>query len=243
MSKDTLVCKPGMPWTKAIDVPELSSAFPIVPPPIPKYASSAKVIESIENHIITSDPHPAVDLGLSVLWADRNIGADNPWDYGDYFAWGETKPKPRFDWDNYKYVNGNYDKLTKYCNKKEYGNNGFNDRNQILLPEDDAATANWHGEWRMPTIEEFEELRTNCKWNWTENYNEKKGYIVSGNGNKIFLPAAFAAGSGGFFWSSSLYLDYPAYARSLDFNSDYVSSDFYRDRFDGLSVRAVRRKN
>ena len=209
-----------------------------------------RVIQTPQKPIYTSssDPHPAIDLGLSVLWADRNIGSDNPWDYGDYFAWGETKPKPRFDWDNYKYANGDYNKLTKYCNKKEYGNNGFTDRNQILLPEDDAATANWHGEWRMPTIEEFEELRTNCKWDWTKNYNGKKGYIVSGNGNQIFLPAAGwrsdtldGSGSYGVFWSSSLGLDYPTNARDLGFLSGDVGTGNYY-RCDGLSVRAVRRK-
>ena len=203
------------------------------------------VIQTPQKPIYTSssDPHPAVDLGLSVLWADRNIGADNPWNYGGYFAWGETKPKPQFAWDNYKYANGNYDKLTKYCNKREYGNNGFTDRNQILLPEDDAATANWHGEWRMPTIEEFEELRKKCKWNWTENYNGEKGYIVSGNGNKIFLPAAFGAGSDGDFWSSSLDLDLPNDARYLDFIAGDVYTDNYGYRYYGLSGRAVRRKN
>ena len=249
LPKTTLVWKKGMSdWAQADTIPELKSLFPVEPPPIPKFASSAKVIESVENHIITPDLHSAVDLGLSVLWADRNIGADNPWDYGGYFAWGETKPKPQFAWDNYKYANGNYDKLTKYCNKKEYGNNGFTDRNQILLPEDDAATANWHGEWRMPTIEEFEELRTNCKWDWTKNYNGKKGYIVSGNGNQIFLPAAGwrsdtldGSGSYGVFWSSSLGLDYPTNARDLGFLSGDVGTGNYY-RCDGLSVRAVRRK-
>ena len=150
--------------------------------------------------------------------------------------------KSQFAWDNYKYANGDYNKLTKYCNKKEYGNNGFTDRNQILLPEDDAATANWHGEWRMPTIEEFEELRKKCKWNWTANYNGKKGYFVSGNGNQIFLPAAFVAGSNGDFWSSSLYLGCPYFARALDFGSDDFDRDCYNDRYGGLPVRAVRRK-
>lgn len=252
MSKDTLVWKPGIPWTKAIDVPELSSAFPIVPPPIPKFASSAKVIESVENHIITPDPHPAVDLGLSVLWADRNIGADNPCDYGDYFAWGETKPKPQFAWDNYKYANGNFDKLTKYCNKREYGNNGITDFKQILLPEDDAASASWHGEWRMPTIDEFIELKNNCHWDREDNYKGegKKGYIVSGNGNQIFLPAAGwrsdtlrGAGSDGDFWSSSLNLGYPDNARILCFDAGSVFMGNYGRRDVGMSVRAVRRKN
>ena len=46
----------------------------------------------------------SIDLGLSVLWADRNIGAASPWDSGDYFAWGETAPKDDFSWENYKYT-------------------------------------------------------------------------------------------------------------------------------------------
>ncbi len=50
----------------------------------------------------TPDPTPtvtleAVDLGLKVIWADRNLGADSPSDFGDYFAWGETDTKTSFD--------------------------------------------------------------------------------------------------------------------------------------------------
>ena len=53
-----------------------------------------------------------IDLGLSVLWADRNIGADSTTDYGYYFAWGETKPKDTYSWVNYKYCqDGYYKKL------------------------------------------------------------------------------------------------------------------------------------
>lgn len=33
----------------------------------------------------------AVDLGLSVKWANMNIGASNIYDVGEYFAWGETQ--------------------------------------------------------------------------------------------------------------------------------------------------------
>ena len=258
MPKETLVWKPGIPWTKAIDVPELSSVFPIVPPPIPKFASSARVIERGENNIITPDPHPAVDLGLSVLWADRNIGADNPWDYGDYFAWGETETKDFFDWDNYKYANGDYDDydklLTKYCNDKAYGNNGFTDNLKQLQSSDDIATVTLGKGWRMPTIDEFKELVNNCKTRWVTNYHGKGvyGYKFKGkNGNHIFLPAAgfkrdmlpIDAGSVGYYWSLSLDSDDPLCAHHLCFYADAVHAVDAIGRFAGCSVRAVRRKN
>ena len=56
--------------------------------------------------------------------------------------------------------------------------------------EDDAAYENWGGKWRMPTIEEFEELRDKCTWEWAL-MNSNYGYKITGpNGNYIFLPAA-----------------------------------------------------
>lgn len=39
----------------------------------------------------------AVDLGLSVKWAQRNLGAENPWDFGTYFAWGEIEGKDNYE--------------------------------------------------------------------------------------------------------------------------------------------------
>lgn len=33
-----------------------------------------------------------VDIGLSVFWADRNVGADTPQAYGDYFPFGTAVP-------------------------------------------------------------------------------------------------------------------------------------------------------
>lgn len=52
------------------------------------------------------DQPNCIDLGLSVLWADRNIGANSPTDYGDYFAWGEIKPNTQgmYIWLYYKYT-------------------------------------------------------------------------------------------------------------------------------------------
>ena len=78
----------------------------------------------------TVNGHDYVDLGLpsGTLWATCNVGASKPEGYGNYYAWGETKTKTTYNWDTYKYANGNYDELTKYCNKSDYGNNGFTDK-------------------------------------------------------------------------------------------------------------------
>ncbi len=198
-----------------------------------------------------------VDLGLpsGTLWATCNVGAENPWDYGDYFAWGEVTTKDYYDWSTYKYANGSEDKLTKYCNNSYYGNDGFADNLTVLQPEDDAATANLGSDWRMPTQAEFQELYDNCDWEWTSNYNGTgvAGRIVKSrnNSNSLFLPAAgyrrgtalFGASSIGNYWSSSLDTDYPRHGRVLDFYSGNVNPDGWSSRQYGQSVRAVRCKN
>ncbi len=184
-----------------------------------------------------------VDLGLSVKWATCNVGATKPEDYGDYFAWGETEPKSTYDWSTYKYCNGSYNTLTKYNNSSSYGTV---DNKTTLDLIDDAARANWGGSWRMPTKAEQDELRNNCTWTWTTQ-NGVNGYKVTGtNGNSIFLPAAgcryvsslSSAGSGGDYWSSSLYTVSPSVAYYLYFYSSGVDWD-YSTRYYGQSVRPV----
>ena len=198
--------------------------------------------------------HEYVDLGLpsGLQWATCNVGATTPEEYGDYFAWGEVEPKEIYNWSTYKYCVDNYDNLTKYCNMSSYGKNGFTDNKTILDSEDDAATANWGGVWRMPTHDEFTELREKCTWTWIMQ-NGVNGYKVTGtNGNSIFLPAAggihdgrlFQAGSGGRYWSNSLFTDdpyltdNPYHAYYVFFESGYV--DYSKDnRYYGFSVRPV----
>ena len=117
--------------------------------------------------------HEYVDLGLpsGTLWATYNVGANSPEEYGDYFAWGETQPKDTYTWSTYQYANGGSPwgnpNLTKYCANSQYGYNGYVDDLTILLPEDDAATANWGSNWRMPTQEEWWELGSNTTHTWT----------------------------------------------------------------------------
>ena len=193
------------------------------------------------------DEHAYVDLGLpsGLLWATCNVGADTPDAYGDYFAWGETTPKSVYDIDTYQYCNGYT--LTKYCNNSSYGYNGFTDNLTTLLPEDDAAAANWGNGWRMPTEEEFEELFYNTDFTWTQQNGVNGCLFTASNGNSLFLPAdgyrlgdeLFLAGYDGTYWSSSLSTDYPSNAWYFLFSS-YGEGVFDESRYDGRSVRAVR---
>ena len=197
--------------------------------------------------IVTYSEGIAVDLGLpsGTLWADRNIGADSPEGYGDYFAWGETSPKSEYNWSTYKYCKGSLSTMTKYCTDSS---RGTVDNKTVLEPSDDAATANWGSNWRMPTYEEKKELNEKCTWTWTTR-NGVNGYKVTGpNGNSIFLPAAgyrgggsvYLVGSYGNFWSASLYESNPGSAWYMYFGSDYHSSNG-SNRYYGHSVRAVAR--
>ena len=183
----------------------------------------------------------AVDLGLGVKWANMNVGAISPEDYGDYFAWGETQPKSIYNWSTYKWCNGSYDTQTKYITNSRYGTV---DNKTVLDPEDDAAHVNWGGIWRMPTDAEWTELRTKCTLTWTSE-NGVHGTLFTGpNGKSIFLPeAGYRYGTGldfagwGFYWSSSFPMDDQFYAFGVSFCGDVYQN--LGGRFDGYSVRPV----
>jgi len=200
----------------------------------------------------TGDTHSYVDLGLpsGTLWATCNIGANSPEEYGDYFAWGETKGynsgKTNFSWDTYKWCKGDEYSITKYCNDSDYGT--VDNKTELDL-EDDAAYVNWGGNWRMPSEEQFEELiddaYTNSEWT---SLNGVEGYKITSkkNGNSIFLPAAGCrdgsslngAGSDGACMSHALDSDADC-ALGLVFYSDriWISAG---SRYMGPSVRPVR---
>jgi hypothetical protein len=166
------------------------------------------------------DGHEYVDLGLpdGALWATCNIGANSPEEFGDYFAWGETQPKDSYGTASYKYCKDRMDSLTKYCKDSYYGHWGFTDKLAELLPEDDAATANWGSRWKMPTIgnclvlvdSEF----TTTEWTTLHGVPGRK-ITSNSNGRSIFLPAAGyrhgtcldGVGRHGSYWSSMLPFD------------------------------------
>ena len=207
-----------------------------------EFKANFKATKGVENS------HEWIDLGLpsGLKWATCNVGADTPEGYGDYFAWGETSPKTTYKWSTYKYCNGFYDTMTKYCTKSSYGTV---DNKTTLELSDDAARVNWGGNWRMPTKAEQKELRntSNCTWIWTTQ-NGVNGYKVTSkkNGNSIFLPAVgyryydglYVAGDDGGYWSSSLDTNDSYGAYGLGFDSSCVDGYGY-GRCDGRSVRAV----
>ena len=218
------------------------------------------------NNTSSFNGHEYVDLGLpsGTLWATCNVGASKPEDFGNYYAWGETSIKAKFNWDIYKYCNGSDDQLTKYCNDSDYGYNGFTDNLTTLLPEDDAATVNWGDGWCMPTADQWQELYENTTHTWTTQNGVNGRLFTSLNGNSLFLPAAgfwlsdepdehfrnilsgksqgeiYFFGCFGFYWSSSLSTDNPNCAWDFTFYSDNYGMFSIGGRDSGSSVRAVR---
>lgn len=217
-----------------------------------------KLIFATEVDSITFFPeieHEYVDLGLpsGTLWATTNIGAISPEDYGDYFAWGEVwgynSAKRFFSWDTYKWCRGNETSLTKYCLSSAYGDM---DGKDTLDVGDDAAAFNWGDDWRIPTVEQKNELLNPIyvTWQWTT-VNGISGYKVESkvNGNSMFLPATgyyaygklTSAGDYGNYWLNSLSSQNQAQATCLAFYSNKVGQ-FQSDRYVGRSVRAVKVK-
>lgn len=175
-------------------------------------------------------PH-MIDLGLpsGVKWSCCNVGASNPEDYGDYYAWGETEVKDSYTNDNYRYKDTSL----------ELGRD-------ICFTDYDVAHVKWGDAWRMPTGAEFDELWDNCSHDWTT-VNGVNGMRLTGsNGNSIFFPAAGIyydslanEVSFGFYWAGT-------YSSTYQFGPDYFTFDSYGlngigDCFktDGLSVRPV----
>ena len=165
-----------------------------------------------------------IDLGLpsGTKWVFCNVGASKPEDYGGYYAWGETEEKSVYNWETYSHCDGS----SSTCH---------NIGSDISTTQYDAARANWHSLWRMPTIKELDELNTECSWNWTQ-FNGISGYkVIAPNGNYIFLPAAgyrnnsesVRKGAHGYYYSSTLFTsrsDY-AYDRRFEAGNPCSNSD------------------
>lgn len=188
-----------------------------------------------------------VDLGLpsGTLWADRNLGAKSPSDYGAFVSWGNTDlhfpDKGDVDWGD------NDDAFKDYeFTEEEYEDTpGAKLKGDIDL-EHDAAHVNLGGNWRMPTKEQFIELYENCKW-IRATIEGVNGYLVVSkiNQESIFLPCSgsgngsswYDRGSLGGYWSGSL--GSATYGRSLYFYSGGVTPQGNSNRFHGFAVRPV----
>ena len=243
------------------------------------YFKASEVV-SVTTYGYGEEPHApagaeAVDLGLpsGTKWANMNVGAEKPEDYGLYFAWGETTGYTSdttdgrlFNWADYKWMaEGQSD--WKYINKYQIADGKteacwyeydwdivdykfVGDSLTVLEVADDAAAANWGGDWRMPTEADFQELLANCTSEWITvgNVSGRK-FTSKVNGNAVFFPAAgcrydgslYDLGSLGRYWSASLSAGYSDSGRRLDFNSGDVDTSSGGYRCYGRSVRAVLR--
>lgn len=185
--------------------------------------------------------HKAVDLGLSVKWADRNIGAPSPTEKGDYFAWGELKPKYYYGQDNYKW----------YSNGKYLRPGGLK---SIVGSKFDIAQVAWGDKWRLPTTQQVEELIEKCTWEEEQSYFK----VTGKNGSSIFLPKSGMYEGDSFvedddsptsYWTASL-VDNEEYENEFDHSLKYYDEDYAsifltgtgldaEFRYFGLNVRAV----
>ena len=204
------------------------------------YEEAKKYLNDIQSSSVTGtiNGHEYVDLGLpsGLKWATCNVGASKPEEYGNYYAWGETETKEEYT-----------DKNSKTYKKRRMGNISGN-------PLYDAAIRNWGGSWRLPTKDDFEELREYCEWRWII-INGVGGCEVKSkkNGNSIFLPAAgwqdgdwnhtllTSVGISGLYWSSTPYESASYSAYFLDFKKGGYDNGImtYKKRSYGLSVRPV----
>ena len=189
------------------------------------------VTKGEEPEVPNENGYEYVDLGLpsGLKWATCNVGANSPEAYGDYFAWGEIKTKTSYSSSNYL---NNGKQMNDISGNSKY----------------DAATANWGGNWRMPTKAEINELVTKCTWTWTTQ-NGVNGYNIKSktNANSIFLPAAgyrhntshYDVGEDGRYWSSTPVEDDNIYKYNIVlFAANYgVNSAF--NRIFGAPVRPV----
>ena len=186
-----------------------------------------------------------------------NIGANEPWESGYYFWWGDTVGYKR---ENDKWVasdgsnsNFSFEKWEVPTSNKPIStlqSEGWITAEGVLASQHDAAKKHWGGNWRMPTNQEFDDLNNKCDWSWTT-INGVAGYVVRGRGdyaaNSIFLPCAGYgngtslnnAGSNGHYWSSASDPHGNYNAWRLDFHSSDHLSYWYNFRYYGQSVRPL----
>ena len=164
------------------------------------------------------DNHPhIIDLGLpsGTLWACCNVGADKPEGYGNYYAWGETETKARFEWSNYTHCDGSYN-TCHYLGS------------DIAGTQFDVAHFQWGGKWQMPSYEQLYELAS-YDYTWKKvavvNNKDVMGALKIGpSGGSIIMPA------GGFREGGKLYnIEY------YDLMGEYWSST--QDPLDSQSAK------
>lgn len=130
-----------------------------------------------------------VDLGLSVYWAEYNVGSTGRTEKGGCYGWGDATGTYYIE-DEMKYPSAN-------------------PPSDISGTKYDIASYKWGNGWRVPTKEEMEELINNCYITW-HNWCECWEFTSKINGNSIMLPyASVRSGKSTFYnecgyWTSTL---------------------------------------
>lgn len=226
--------------------PQSASQMGVVLRVFSNATNGTKFVEC-EGEGVESTVSGAVDLGLpsGVMWASKNLGAESELGTGGYYAWGEIETKADYSWDTYAFGKpGTEEGMIKY------NQDGLSD----LLPDDDIIHQMYGGNWRIPTITEWEELRQECTWEEIRENDIRIGYKITSkhNGAVLYLPACgqmdgmqVTRNDVAKYWSSSRggssdWSTNPQKARAL-FESSY--GYYYRsggdDRFLGQQIRGV----
>lgn len=238
----------------------LFCALPVVA--MLSFSSCDKDEDENQNDVLNENPqdspgkdtkveHPYVDLGLpsGTLWAQYNIGATKIGEYGDLFEWGQTKAATNLHYEDcLNAIDTVYNKYNK------------EDKVMTLFGVDDAATANWGDDWRMPTQEDFDELNNALSDYSCETINGVPGIkLIAKNGNWIFFPAMGCSlnsvqhdkGERGFYYTSSridsdddqgAYAKFFTYVEGASGTYENPLGQYKQIRSYACSVRAVRVK-
>ena len=216
------------------------------------YVGKTPVKGEVKDFVTFVEGPVDLDLPSGKKWASHNLGAKYPTEKGEYYAWGETKPKEVYDWSTYKYCQGDYRTLTKYTTGTANSADKTADKITELERSDDAATANLGSSWHTPTLKEWVELNDNCVVT-EKNINGVRGLIIrskkdqSNNKKFIFIPSNPGIcrgnnfeGNRSIYWTASLDDNNDIVGRVVTLSLGYImttGSTSYRS--DGLPVRAI----
>lgn len=185
-----------------------------------------------------------LDLPSGVKWSCCNVGANNPADYGNAYALGETREKKIFRKENYEFCDNPTSDRFPYRRKGLY---------EISGTEYDVAHVKMGKSWQMPTHQQLKELIEFCTYEWDTINGVNGGKFTGPNGNSIFLPAGglgthdgsfMSRGEWGFYWSGSNFVGSGGQDISINYDNLFFANDGrYRldrtNRCFGLLIRPI----
>ena len=183
--------------------------------------------QSVLISVVKPVPSFAVDLGLSVYWRDRNLGASNSISNASLYAWGENNPREKSTFTQNNYPN--------------WGGSSYNQTSLDNL-FDPCAKLSPEGTWRMPTAAEVEELIQKC--NIHERISGSTTYYrvlsKSDNNKYIDIPKCGISNSEStYYWTSSFGSTKPAAMLLTKSGSAPIISLSSYDGWCGLPIRPV----